>query len=512
MSKKYILINSLTFLFLVIFIPSISFAAEGDLMWTQVSNPTNGPDHSWVIDSDSDGIYIGGTDRVPGNSQWRFEKRSLDSGSLIWSQVNNYSGNSDFVNDIFVSESHIYAIGYSFTGASYQTIIEKRNTSNGALIWSKIVNPNGPGQARLAVDSTGIYFIDGIVIPNGIIEKRSLSDGSLIWSKSVVLNGAFSDIALYNADIYIVGYNNVPGNYQWKIEKRISSDGSLVWSQVSNPSGGQDFANGIVVDNSGVYIVGGDSALGNYQWRIEKRSLSDGSLVWSRVNNPSGGSDYANRVVVNSSGIYIAGEDYSPGNVQWRIEKRDLNNGSLIWSQVTNPRNVAGFDLEEASSISINGSGVYVVGLDISPGNVQWRIEKRGIISLTNPCNDLAWAGSIAHGSSVPAYSANSVSCGSSCTVQTRTCDNGILSGSYTNQNCSVSACADCNQAPWGTIAHGSSVNAYRIASVPCGSSCEDEKELRVCWDGILGGTYMNQGCSEQACSSGSGNWIETNP
>jgi hypothetical protein len=55
----------------------------------------------------------------------------------------------------------------------------------------------------------------------------------------------------------------------------------------------------------------------------------------------------------------------------------------------------------------------------------------------------LPWGGSIAHNASVTAYQATSVSCASSCASvsQTRNCTNGVLSGTYTNQNCSVAAC-----------------------------------------------------------------------
>ena len=55
----------------------------------------------------------------------------------------------------------------------------------------------------------------------------------------------------------------------------------------------------------------------------------------------------------------------------------------------------------------------------------------------------LPWGGTIAHGAWVTAYSASSVVCGSTCASvsQTRTCNNGVLSGTYTNQNCSVAAC-----------------------------------------------------------------------
>ena len=56
------------------------------------------------------------------------------------------------------------------------------------------------------------------------------------------------------------------------------------------------------------------------------------------------------------------------------------------------------------------------------------------------PCN-LPWGGTVVSGSSTTAYAAPSVPCGSSCSSQARLCTNGSLSGTYLNQSCSVSAC-----------------------------------------------------------------------
>jgi|GEM_PF-5082842 len=63
-----------------------------------------------------------------------------------------------------------------------------------------------------------------------------------------------------------------------------------------------------------------------------------------------------------------------------------------------------------------------------------------GSMCTANSCS-LPWGGSIASGTSVTAYASSSVACGSSCASQTRTCTNGVLSGTYTASACSVSAC-----------------------------------------------------------------------
>jgi len=172
------------------------------------------------------------------------------------------------------------------------------------------------------------------------------------------------------------------------------------------------------------------------------------------------------------------------------------------------------------------------------------------------PCTP-PWGGSaIADGASVTAYQSSSVACGSSCTSQVRTCTSGVLSGAYTNQNCSVTpvnggwsawvdtsvcaggkknqqrtcnspapacggaACAgsptqivDCTVActsPWGggDIADGGSITAYQSSSVACGSSCTSQ--IRTCTSGVLSGSYTSQSCSVTPVNGGWGAWVDT--
>ena len=106
----------------------------------------------------------------------------------------------------------------------------------------------------------------------------------------------------------------------------------------------------------------------------------------------------------------------------------------------------------------------------------------------------LPWGGTLGHGRSVTAYQASSVAYGGRCNQETRSCDNGTLSGSFTNQNCTVQDPAVC-PLPWGgTLAHGRSVTAYESDSVASGSSCNDQ--TRSCDNGTLSGTYTNRTCT----------------
>jgi len=105
----------------------------------------------------------------------------------------------------------------------------------------------------------------------------------------------------------------------------------------------------------------------------------------------------------------------------------------------------------------------------------------------------------VAHGNTVTAYQAASVPFGESCRAQERSCSNGVLSGGYQFASCSAVDASQCSFAG-GTVEHGSSVTAYRAASVPFGQTCQSE--TRSCSDGSLSGSYAAASCVEVPAAS----------
>jgi hypothetical protein len=101
-------------------------------------------------------------------------------------------------------------------------------------------------------------------------------------------------------------------------------------------------------------------------------------------------------------------------------------------------------------------------------------------------------------GTSVSAYLNSSVSFGQSCESQSRTCTQGVLSGNYTYSNCAVGAPSSClfNGV---TIGHGDSVTAYSASSVPFGSLCSSVVETRTCDNGVLSGSSLFASCAINA-------------
>ncbi len=98
----------------------------------------------------------------------------------------------------------------------------------------------------------------------------------------------------------------------------------------------------------------------------------------------------------------------------------------------------------------------------------------------------------LAHGETTKAYLSSTEAFGKSCVSEIRTCDNGSLSGSNKFASCEVDKPAQClfNGI---TIADGQSVKAFQTSSVPYGSSCDSQS--RLCSNGILSGTSSFASC-----------------
>jgi len=384
------------------------------------NNPSVAHEQACGIAIDTTAMYVVGHDSSLGNSQWRIEKRSLTDGSLDTGfdtdgvVTSNPSTDTDVAYDIAIDTAAMYVVGYDYSpGDNCQWRIEKRSLTDGSLDTgfdtdgAVTSNPSvGIDHARaIAIDSTAMYVVGFDYSPGNLqwrIEKRSLSDGSLDTGFDtdgvVTVNPSTGSdyanaIAIDSTAMYVVGHDWSPGSSQLRIEKRGLTDGSLVSGfgpggvATSNPSTDSDYANAVAIDSTAMYVVGHDSSPGNEQWRMEKRSLADGSLVSGFgtggvvAGNPSTDSDGAVAIAIDSTAMYVVGYDSSPGNNQWRIEKRSLTDGSLVsgfgTGGVVTSNSSTGHDTPRA--IAIDSTAMYVVGSDYSPGNWQWRIEKRSL-------------------------------------------------------------------------------------------------------------------------------------
>lgn len=241
------------------------------------------------------------------------------------------------------------------------------------------------------------------------LERRSRASGALVGgfgAAGVVAqdHSAGADeiqaLAVDATALYVVGYDSVPGAGQgrWRIEKRLQSDGSLVAGfgaggvLSTDPSPAFDRPHGVATDGTHLWIAGLDEGPGggDYRWRIEKRSTTDGALVAGFgvggvvVENPTASSDQARAVLLHGGALFIAGHNGNAG-ADWRIEKRDPVSGALIAAfgnggVIHVPASV-GQDV--AGSLAAEGANLFVGGYDNAQGVgvFQWRVEKRDTAS-----------------------------------------------------------------------------------------------------------------------------------
>jgi hypothetical protein len=136
-------------------------------------------------------------------------------------------------------------------------------------------------------------------------------------------------------------------------------------------------------------------------------------------------------------------------------------------------------------------------------GTLSGSYANASCVSTAPQACDLPWGGSLASGLSVEAYaSASSEDCAA--IQETRSCDNGTLSGSHPEPACTTVVAGPKSCAlPWGgTLASGESVEAYQSAT---SIYCDSFKETRACQDGALSGSFEQPAC---ALPTGSYLWM----
>ncbi|MBI3856890.1 MAG: hypothetical protein HY293_14480 [Planctomycetes bacterium] len=142
----------------------------------------------------------------------------------------------------------------------------------------------------------------------------------------------------------------------------------------------------MAADATSLYLAGDEGSGINTQWRIEKRLLADGSLdpafgaAGVVTINPAGGDDFPNALVIDATSLYVGGVDSGGDGSRRRIEKRALSDGTP--DAAFGAAGVLTADLpgaEAVGGLGLDATSLYVGGSDSSAGSPRWRIEKRNL-------------------------------------------------------------------------------------------------------------------------------------
>jgi len=390
-----------------------------------------GSDHCDAIAADATHMYVAGHGGTT-DDEWRIEKRRLEDGALDTGfdgdgrMAANLGPGNDRVQDLLVDATHLYVIGFrGLTAGPGPTLrawhVEKRLKSTGALVWviddgtslGDIIGPRG-------VILGGALFLVGIEETAGPdiqlrVQKHDLAtgapvtsfDGDGVLQSNVTANidGALS-VVTDGTHLYLGGTEDLitdtPSNGKLRIERRSPDTGALVpgfgvggvvtldviptmdevvFDMVISGPHLYVFAN--IVDDAVVPITCG--------WRLEKRLLSDGSLVDSK--SPSSPVDptvtYTSNwftahgiLAVDGANLYALSRSGVAGDWAWRLEKRTLATLALVPSfgtggAVTINADAVASDEETPSGLAVVAGVVYMAGQHEPGGDSQWRVEAR---------------------------------------------------------------------------------------------------------------------------------------
>lgn len=151
-------------------------------------------------------------------------------------------------------------------------------------------------------------------------------------------------------------------------------------------------------------------------------------------NTPSNNSQTspgASSDTAGSTTFYTYNSHTSPVSCSW--SGGTVANGSTV-TAYQSPSVAAGSQCVSQQRTCTNGS------LSGSYANPSCSVTTTASTTTSTGAASCSFNGqTVAHGSSVTAYQTSSVAFGSKCHLETRTCRNGTLTGSYGNRSCSVS-------------------------------------------------------------------------
>jgi hypothetical protein len=125
----------------------------------------------------------------------------------------------------------------------------------------------------------------------------------------------------------------------------------------------------IAVDGPNIYVVWQDDTPGNSEIYFKKSD--DGGVTWTTTKNLSNNADYSGSpaIAVDGSNIYVVWQDSTPGNAEIYF-KKSVDAG-ITWTTTKNLSNNAAYSSYPA--IAVDGLNVYVVWEDTTNSEIYFK-------------------------------------------------------------------------------------------------------------------------------------------
>jgi len=373
----------------------VRVASAQQLVWTRQFGTLNDDFAVGVAVYGSSVYVVGSTFGVlPGQTNKGYHDafvRKYDAyGNLKWTRQFGTPSN-DVARGVAVYGSSVYVVGSTsgaFPGQTNKGSIDafvRKYDAYGNLKWTQqFGTPSFDEVGGVAVYGSSIYVVGTTYgIFSGQTSKgegdafvrKYDAYGNLKWTRQfgTPSNDFAEGVAVYGSSVYVVGstFGVLPGQtnkggYDAFVRK-YDAYGNVKWTRQFGTSG-EDYAYGVAVYGSSVYVVG--RTMGAFSGQTSK-GVGDafvrkydayGNVKWTRQFGTSS-DDLAVGVAVYSSSIYVVGitegafsGQTSKGVGDAFVRKYDAY-GNVKWT-----RQFGTSAEDDASSVAVNYSGVYVAG------------------------------------------------------------------------------------------------------------------------------------------------------
>ena len=361
-----------------------------------VSDPSAIWDSPTALIANAGTMYIAGSDFAVDNGEWRLERRATDdcglqpgfgAGGVVSS---NPSATFDGAVALAAAGGAVFVLGLDGTvggSSGYQWRIEKRSAATGGLMGSfgaggVVLSDPGPGSdyARaIAADGAALY-VAGQTGSGWLLEKRDQASGALIAGFGTAggvseSSGDVRSVTIVGGAALVLGGTSDFNN--WLIERRDPATGAVIY-RLTEPFAGVGCGpqGPYALASDGTYLYAAGTAAG--QWRVEKRRLADGALIYARGLAGTGDCDRVDAIAIDATAMYLGGTR----TAAWRLEKRALLDGGLMAGFGTGGAIAGSSETFGVTGLALDGGALLAVGEEFSFNTAsRWRIERRDPVS-----------------------------------------------------------------------------------------------------------------------------------
>ncbi len=282
---------------------TIKYDANGNQLWVaRYSDSTQSSDYAFAIAVDQFGnVYVSGYNTNYSTGFTSVTIKYDTDGNQLW--VSRHDG-------ISISMMVIDAIGNVYvTGDA--TI---KYDSNGNELW--LAYPDSHGYANdIVLDNTGNIYITGRSAGDYVTIKYD-TNGNQLWSSHYNGPGNYDDFARALAvdiagNVYVTGEITTVGGSRDFATIKYDPNGNEIWvAQYNGPGNSLDGATALTLDAEGnVYVTGSSIAEYTYADYTTIKYDPNGNEIWvARYTSPQNGGDFANALVVDNTGnVYVTG-------------------------------------------------------------------------------------------------------------------------------------------------------------------------------------------------------------